>query len=204
MSPQEVIGLFKNIFSENGVELNGFKIKSKSPMSIHISYKPNGIEILFPNNKPKASFKRLITISVNVERITLNETGGYIKLEYFPEFSFGYEKIFGEYSGPDICLEDIQSDINAKYRGKDKEIASLCLQYANDWATIASQGECFAGTTEVEKVFLHKQCLKYVKENVRKDIEKKYGSVILTYLLVFIIIPAIARFIVIRLLDKYF
>lgn len=202
MLPQEIFTTINNIFTKNGTEINDIKIKSLSPLDIQIDIKNNYINILFPNNKPKAAIKRFITISANVERISLGQTGGYIKLKYFPEFAFSYEKVFSDSEPKNIS--DIHSDINKKYGKQSREIANLCLQYANSWAIIASRSDCFSGATAIEKSALKKQCMKYVVENVKLDIEKKYGSVILTYLLVFIIIPSIARFIITRLLEKYF
>lgn len=203
MSPLEIYETLSSLFSKDGASINGLKLYSQQPLNIDINYKNNSIEIIFPKNKPKASIKRLITINVKIDKIVLNQSGGWIKLEYFPEFAFSYDKIFTQ----EITIDttDIESMIQSKYGKESQEIAKLCLQYAEGWATIASQSmETGQQLTAIEKIKLKRDCFKYVTAQVSNDLENKYGSVILTYLLVFIVIPTIARFIITRLLEKYF
>jgi hypothetical protein len=202
MSIKDIQHLICQIFTQGGIQLNGFTVIGQNPIDIKVEQKFNYIQITFPNNKPKASIKKIIRLSANIESITLGEEYGSIKLQYFPEFKFQYEKSYAESEAYDVS--DIKFSIDRKYRGKNKEIADLCLQYGQFWATIAHQNNLLYGANNSEKVELKKQCLAYVKENVAKDMSDRYGSAILTYVLVFIIIPIIARFVINKLLEKFF
>lgn len=207
MSPKEISKILLSIFSEEGYSVQGFKIKSKSPLIANIYSENNETSIKFGQNLPKAEITRLITLYVYIEEILFKQDGGVVRLKNFPDISFGYEQSLLSvlFSNNFACDEDLQSLIEETY-GDDtkKKIAHKCLHYGTEWTTIVSQSGGFAGASSSDKKELKSQCINFVIENVRHDIEKEYGSVILTYLLVFILIPAIARFIITRLLEKYF
>lgn len=203
MSPKEAKELLSNMFSEDGGEVNGVKIYAKSPSSFVISENEDkSILIYFPKQKPTASVKRLITISVVVESVLLKEEHAVLEFKNFPKIPIPYDGFFGIPSKVDV--RSIQKTISQKYSGKKEKIANLCLFYGDEWARISSQATCFRSASCAEKKILKKQCIDFVTENVKKDMEQQYGSVILTYLLVFIVIPAVARFVITRLLEKYF
>jgi hypothetical protein len=78
------------------------------------------------------------------------------------------------------------------------------LHYAKEWATISSQVVCFENTNKYERRTLKGQCFDFVIENVKKNVEKRHGSIILTYIFLVLILPAVAKFIINKLLEKYF
>jgi hypothetical protein len=208
MSPKEISEVLFQIFSSDGFTVNGFKIKSQSPLIANFENANDKITIAFGDNLPKAEITRLITLYVYIKKIVFGKDGGTISLKNFPDISFAYDKSSiinfldhltygGEF--------EIEQEINKKYSDETRrKIAKDCLHYATEWATIANQSNSLYGADKYNRKELKRQCYNFVVENVRKDAEKKYGSVILTYLLVFIVIPAIARFIIVRLLEKYF
>lgn len=209
MSPKEISEVLFKIFSDEGFSVNGFKIKSESPLIANIYNEDETTTISFGTNYPRAEVTRLITLYAYIEQLVFRKEGGTVRLKNFPDISFGYDKssilnFLDHLTYAGEC--EIEKEIEEKYSDDTRrKIAKDCLQYATEWATIVSQSGGFSGAGPAKKKELKRQCYDFVVENVRKNAnEKKYGSVILTYLLVFIIIPAVARFIIVRLLEKYF
>jgi len=209
MSPKEISEVLFKIFSDEGFTVNGFKIKSESPLIANVYSEDETTTISFGNNYPRAEITRLITIYAYIEQLVFRKDGGTVRIKNFPDISFGYDKssilnFLDHLTYAGEC--EIEKEIENKYSDETRrKIAKDCLQYATEWATIVSQSGGFSDIGPTKKKELKRQCYDFVVENVRKEAnEKKYGSVILTYLLVFIIIPAVARFIIVRLLEKYF
>lgn len=207
MTPKEISDILNSVFS-NGYKTGGITVLSKSPLVANISNNKNFTTIKFEQNQPKIAIKRLITFYVYVEEIVLGTKSGSIKLRNFPDMNFNYENgasVLSFFKENFSSNNDIVEAIEKKYKSKKQQkIANRCLHYADEWATIVGSSHNFADISECEKKNLKSECYKFVVENVKNDIEQEYGSVILTYLLVFIIIPAIARFIITKLLEKYF
>lgn len=204
MSPKEAKELISSLFTEEGAEISGIKIAAESPLRFEIVKNADeSITINFVDNKPKASVKRIFTISATVVSITLKDEHGFFELKNFPSIPFPYDGFFSS-SADGANISSIQQMIDSKYCGEKKKIANLCLFYADEWAKISSQATCFKTASVQKRRKLKKQCVDFVKHNVKKEMEDKYGSVVLTYLLVFIIIPTICKFIVYKLLEKYF
>ena len=204
MSPKEVHEILLDVF-KHGATINGVKIKSDNPVSATIEQIDNDrIKITFPDNQPVASFKRFITFSATIKSIVLKEESGFVEVKNFPSIPFGYESFFFGHLSDNVDTSDIESEIQTKYCGEKKEIANLCLQYAKEWATISSQAVCFKSSSSSDKRKLKKQCFNFVVDNVKNDVEKRHGSVILTYIFLVLILPAVAKFIINKLLEKYF
>jgi len=209
MSPKEISEVLFKIFSDEGFSVSGFKIKSESPLIANVYNEDETTTISFGTNYPRAEITRLITLYAYIEQLVFRKEGGTVRLKNFPDISFGYDKssilnFLDHLTYAGEC--EIEKEIEEKYSDDTRrKIAKDCLQYATEWATIVSQSGGFSGAGPAKRKELKRQCYDFVVENVRKEAnEKKYGSVILTYLLVFIIIPAVARFIIVRLLEKYF
>lgn len=208
MSPKQISEVLFQIFSDEGFTVNGFKIKSESPLVANFYSENDTTTISFGNNYPKAEITRIITLYAYIEQLVFGKDNGIVRLKNFPDINFGYDKsailnFLDHLTYAGEC--EIEKEIEEKYADDTRrKIAKDCLQYATEWATIVSQAGAFAGASNNKKRELKKQCYDFVVENVRKDAKEKYGSAILTYLLVFIIIPAVARFIIVKLLEKYF
>lgn len=210
MSSKEISQILLQCFSSGGYDLSGFKLKLEHPAEIKIEGDKNNVILKFGNKQPKIEIKKLITFYAYIEAISLNENGGSIKLRHFPDIRFSHDTSLISLSEQNFGKDNsLYEEIVQKYSNNstEQEIAKQCLHYAEEWATICgNSGMNFKEVDRREKQRLIKQCQKFVVENIKRDFanEKKYGSVIITYLLVFIVIPSIARFIVVRLLEKYF
>ena len=205
-SPKAVHQAILNLFSEDGLEVSGFVVKAKSPTDINITNNDKLVEIKFPNNKPRAEITRIITFYAHVEQINVGEEGGLIKLRNFPDFSFSYDSSLFSHNAPRVDCGAILEEIDNKYSGqRDKQIAKKCLQYAEEWATICHQtGITFNDADYADRYVLYNNCYDYVAENIEADIEKRYGSVILTWLFVYVVLPMIIKWIVNKVLERLF
>ena len=137
MSPREIYDSISDLFTDKGILVKGFKIKSKTPSVVTVRYDNDIAEITFGENQPRAEITKIITIYAYIEKIIFGPEGGLIKLRNFPDFSFGYgneaETVkFCRFDNSDICNE-----IEVKYSKKSyKDIAKKCLQYSEEWATM--------------------------------------------------------------------
>lgn len=194
------------LFSEDGLSVGSFVIKAQSPTDIHIVQSDKLVEIKFPNKKPKAEFTRLITLYAYVEQVNLGESGGTVKLKNFPDFRFSYDsKMFG-CEGSLVKCEEIKEEINKQYSESfHREIAKKCLQYAEEWATICHQsGVTFNDSDYADRYVLYNNCYDFVQENIEQDAKERYGSVILTWLFVYVVLPMIIKWVVNRVLERLF
>ena len=206
MSPREIYDSISDLFTDKGILVKGFKIKSKTPSVVTVRYDNDIAEITFGENQPRAEITKIITIYAYIEKIIFGPEGGSIKLRNFPDFSFGYgneaETVkFCRFDNSDICNE-----IEVKYSKKSyKDIAKKCLQYSEEWATMCmGRGVTFDNADYFDRYPLKDQCYNFVHENIVEDAEKKYGSIILTWVFLYIILPTIIRWIINRFLDKLF
>jgi len=205
-SPRAIHQAILSLFSEDGLEVSGFVVKAKSPTDVTIINNGKLVEIKFPNNKPRAEITRLITFYAHVEQINIGEEGGLIKLRNFPDFSFSYDsKLFTDHCSRVDCGA-ILKEIDSKYsETQHKQIAKKCLQYAEEWATICHQsGITFNDADYADRYVLYNNCYNYVAENIEADVEKRYGSVILTWLFVYVVLPMIIKWIVNKVLERLF
>ena len=46
--------------------------------------------------------------------------------------------------------------------------------------------------------------MNFVKQNVEADVEKRYGSIILTWLFMYVVLPMIIKWVVNRVLERLF
>ena len=205
MNPEEIKSTLNNIFSPDGFILNGFNVKCNTPLDVKIENKDNNILITFNNNTPKASIKKFITLSANIEQLCLENTGGYIKFKYFPVIRFSYDKVFGERKN-NINLDPIYLEIENKYGSKqDREVAKMCLRFANEWVTICQSSDLDFTSADLEtRKKLRKECYSFVKENVHEELNKEHGSIVLTWVLVYIALPMMIRWIVARILSRLY
>ena len=206
MSPREIYKSISDIFTGKGIAVKGFKITCKSPSVATFRYEDDTVSITFGgDNQPKAEITRIITMYAYIEKIVFAPEGGSIKLRNFPDFSFGY----GEDETVKFCNfdnVDIYDEIEGKYAQKSyKDIAKKCLQYSEEWATMCmGKGVTFDNADYFDRWKLKDQCYNFVHENVLEDAEKRYGSIVLTWIFLYIILPTIIKWIINRFLDKLF
>lgn len=202
----QIESMLRSIFEE-GLELNGSKISCPSPLHISVSSIKDNITIDFSNNLPKATVKKFVSLSFYIEGIILRKESGTLKLRYFPDINFTYVKdsqAISSFEIDNVDFSSLEKEIEKEYDDDTrKKVATKCLQYAKEWATITNYGGVsFKDCSYLEQKSLKSQCREFVKESMNNDEEIKYGSVILTFILLQIILPIIIRWIVERLFRK--
>ena len=205
MSPRAIYQSISSIFNGEGIVVKGFKVTSKTPTVANITYGADIAEITFGQNQPKAEITRIITMYAHIEKIVFGPEGGAIKLRNFPDFSFGYgEEVTHKFVRFDNS--DIYAEIEGKYAKKSyKDIAKKCLQYSEEWATMSMcNGITFDNADYFDRWKLKDQCYNFVYDNVVEDAEKRYGSIVITWIFLYIILPTIIKWIINRFLDKLF
>lgn len=207
MSPKEVNEYIESLFSDDGLSLHKIKIKAESPLTINIHNEQGVTDVTFGSNKPKAEIKRFITFRAYVEGLSFRESGGSIKLQNFPDLNFSYERnsILDLFKENFYYSFEMEHEIDKRYSDKNKkEIAKLCLQYAEEWAKISQHSVDFSKANSLERYELRRNCYEFVKSNVEEKAKEKYGSIFLTFILLYVILPAIISWVVHRILDKMF
>ena len=205
MSPREIYQSIASLFNGEGIIVKGFKVTSKTPTVANVTYGADIVEVTFGQNQPKAEITRIITMYAHIEKIVFGPEGGSIKLRNFPDFSFGYgEEVTHKFVRFDNS--DIYAEIEGKYAKKSyKDIAKKCLQYSEEWATMSMcNGITFDNADYFDRWKLKDQCYNFVYDNVVEDAEKRYGSIVITWIFLYIILPTIIKWIINRFLDKLF
>lgn len=202
--PQQIKNIIDSIFSDSGYSIQKFNIKFPSLLDIVISKKEDSVDLSFKKDLPKITWKKFITLSARVSGITLGQNGGVLKLKYFPDIPFSYNES-EERFGINYDLSDIDSQIESEYSEPETRfLAKKCLHYASEWATIASQGCDLRCANKYEQYKLKQECKSFVVESIKNDTEIKAGSILLSFLFFYIILPAILRFVLERLFRKIF
>lgn len=196
-----------SIFSSTGYAINNINVQFPHPLDIKIVKNADGdISLDFTQSLPKVSWKKLITFTAWVQGISLGKTKGVLKLKYFPDITFNYDdptpKLFGCRNYADELSYDIESEF-----GNDpakKKIADHCLHYANEWATIASASIDSCDSNERTRKALKEDCRQFVMENIKNDKEIIAKSAILSFLLLWVVLPAILNYVLTRLFKRLF
>lgn len=199
-----------NSIFKDGFDLNGTKISCQSPTQLTITALDNDhIAIDFNDNLPRATIKKLISLSLQVQGVVFKKDSGTIRIKHFPDINFDYaqsSKAIGAYEIDNVDFLELESEIAKEYDDENrKKLADKCLQYAKEWATIASYGGVsFKDCDFAKQQDLKAQCRSFVKESIMKDEEVRYGSVILMFILIQIILPIIIKWVVERLFKRLF
>ncbi len=195
------------IFSSAGYSINSTNIQFPQPLDIKITKKDQEISLDFTNSVPKVSWKKFITFSAHVNGISLNDTGGTIKLKYLPDISFTYDQtnkmLFDSYGS--MNFSDIEEDIDDEFTDPArKKLATKCLQYGREWATIASRNPNFSQSSASQQRVLKQECKNFIKDNIIAEEKENYGSAVLAFILIYVLLPVILKFIVERIFKNLF
>ena len=206
MSPKVIYDTISKLFSDDGFTVNGYTVKSESPLVACLTNNNGVFELEFGNNNPKVEITKFITLYAYIEQINFGETGGVVKLRNFPDFKFSYTSSMFNSCPMSFESDSIKKEITSQYSSKrDREIAKKCLQYAEEWATICHQsGVTFDNADYADRYILYNNCYDFVEENIKADVEDRYGSVILTWLFVYVVLPMIIKWIVNKVLERLF
>lgn len=194
------------IFSENGYSIQKFNIQFPHPLDIKIVKESDErISLQFTRLFPKISWKKFITLSANVNGIVLDENGGVLKLKYFPDIPFKYDDSKNTFGDTSFDFSDIREDINKSYDDQESRfLANKCLQYAEEWATIASAGFSFKSANGREKCRLKRDCKNFIVSNLKQDKELQAGSVVITFLFFYVVLPVVLKFVLEKIFQKLF
>ena len=206
MELSEVKQIVEQVFSDAGYEINNFTFFCPTSLSISLEKTANDLSIKFNTGLPSVQTKKLfIPITAQLQGISLGEDGGSIKLKYFPDIKFSYgqsEERFGSCSS-NVDLDRIKSEINKEFPDTERNtIAKLALKYTQEWTSIASaNGLCEDLKSRRQ---YRKDCEAFVKENIlaSRDVEAK--SAVLTFILIYFVLPAVISWVVKKFLDNYF
>jgi hypothetical protein len=195
--------ILDKVFSSTGYSFKDLYIKLPQPLNMIFGIvEEDKISLKFIDQLPKISWKKFITISALIQEIILDNDGGVIRIKYFPDLKFQYSKseTTNFYSSP-IILEELYDEINAEYPDAERrKIANLCLHYANEWVTM-----CCASGVSVDEIVSNKDskknCYRFVKESIVNN-ENKHGSIVISFILIYVILPIILKWIIERIFKK--
>lgn len=204
MNIKQVKCIIDAILSREGWQLGNINIKCSLPLIVKIQNDNDTIVLNFEKSYPVAIIKKFVKLKLSVKGISLGKDGGTIFIKFFPDINFSYED---ETNFGSVYSVDLESDIIAEYEDEERrKIARKCLQYANEWTTIVSTGnpEAQKSKTKFSRSALRKQCVKFVSENIKNDKEIQCGSVLLSFLFLYVVLPAVINWVVKKVLDKWF
>lgn len=208
MDIYEVKKIIDDIFSEDGYKILGFSLSCPKNLSCRLTKTDKGLDLSFDGDLPTVNTRKfLIPLAAKIEGIYLGEDGGSLKIKYLPDVQFKYgdnhEENFGASPVDNLCLESISAQIDKKFEDVERrKIAKLALQYTHEWATIVSQnGMSIRYCDDKTKNKLKKDCENFVLENMRnsKDIEAK--SAILTFILMYVVLPMVIKWVIERFFN---
>jgi hypothetical protein len=168
--------ILDKVFSSTGYSFKDLYIKLPQPLNMTFGIvEEDKISLKFIDQLPKISWKKFITISALIQEINF-------------------------YSSP-IILEELYDEINAEYPDAERrKIANLCLHYANEWVTM-----CCASGVSVDEIVSNKDskknCYRFVKESIVNN-ENKHGSIVISFILIYVILPIILKWIIERIFKK--
>jgi hypothetical protein len=209
MDISEIKNIVNQIFSENGFKFLNFFFTCPDNVDIVLNKDEQGINLDFTKQMPYVKTKRmLIPLTVYVEGLFLGPDSGSIKLKYFPDLHFEYAGFQDNNFGAEEPkkLESFYNQIHKEYPDEERrKIAKLALQYTQEWATIVSQtGVNYSDCEQPKRKKLRDNCKSFVLENIRnsRDIEAK--SAILSFILIYFVLPAVISWVVKKFLDNFF
>lgn len=198
------------IFSKSGYKVDKFTLFCPDVLDVKLIKKDESISFDFKGLMPKVQTRKLlIPLTAYVEGISLNATGGTIKLKYFPDFNFNYsgfsENKFGSVE-PKCDTSNLKLDIIKQYPDvQRRKIAILALQYANEWGKIVSQNNTtFEYCKKSNRANVEKDCYNFVYENIINSKEIEARSAVLTFILVYLVLPAVISWVIKKFLDNFF
>lgn len=205
---QQIRDIINYIFSPNGYDIKNLNVSFPEPLDIKVIRDKNeNIVLSFTGSLPKVSWQKIIRLTAWVQGITLGQSEGVLRLKYLPDIKFSYDSSSETIFSVMYTTDDIAQEIEKEYGDceEKKKIADKCLHYASEWATIASQGGItFSECGEKSKRQLKRECRMFVMDNIRNDPEIVAGSVLLTFLFFYVVLPVILKFVLERLFKKLF
>jgi len=214
MTVSEIKNVVNKVFSKEGFRFLNFSFVCPNNIDVTLKKDSNSLNIDFTQEMPYIKVKKmLIPMTIYVEGLFLREESGSIKLKYFPDIYFEYEALnegqenFS--SKPPIDnnaeLEQCYDEIAKKYPDEERRmIARLSLQYTKQWVEILKTTRNDSKELSVvQKDSLKRDCENFVIENVKKSKKVKARSAILSFVLLYIIIPSVVNWVVKKFLERF-
>lgn len=203
---EQIRDIIYSVFSESGYDLNNLNIQLPQTLDIKIiKQDESNVTLTFTDDLPKVTWKKFIALSAKIIGVTLGQNSGVLRLKYLPDIHFDYDTPSEQLFGQELNFSDIERDIALEYPDEENRLlAKKCLQYASEWATIASRGCDFSNTDLPTRRELKRDCKDFVLENLKNDKELQCGSVILGFLLLYVVLPVVLKFVLERLFKKLF
>ncbi len=88
INPYEVLS---QIFSKDGFVNEFCAIKFENHIEIKLTQEGNKYLLSFGDSKPSIKLKRYIQLTLKLSSIILGESGGILKLDFFPDIPFKYD-----------------------------------------------------------------------------------------------------------------
>jgi hypothetical protein len=202
--------ILEGVFSDAGYKVANFTFTFPQEFGMSVKKIDNVLHLNFKDSLPSVKTKKLfIPFSVYLEGVTISDTGGSIKLKHFPDFNFTYandmmqsEPRFGCTKNPSFSNSSFIKEIDREYKDDQRRrIAKIAFKYATQWADLVSQND-FQYEKENRKQ-LRKDCENFVKDNMIKSGEIEARSGILTFILMYFVLPAVIKWVVNKFLDNY-
>lgn len=101
----------------------------------------------------------------------------------------------------DKCLKELEIESDQQFGDQEKQkIAKKCLKHLNQW--MSSSYEAGLTYTRNDRRRLKRDCYDAVRQNVINDYKEEYGFAILTFLLVYVLLPMVLKWLIERLFKK--
>lgn len=205
----KIKSIIDSLFSSNGYKVNNLDIQLPQPLNMEIAKRSEDeLSLDFTKSLPKVTWTKLVKITAWIYGVSLGKDGGVLKLKYLPDIKFSYTdaKFFEQSFGSQYDLADIELEIEKEYGDEERrKLARKCLLYAHEWATITSAtGTIFSDCSPKERKQLEKSCKEFVIDNIKNDPEVASVSVILLFLLIYVVVPVILKFVLEKFLKKIF
>lgn len=99
------------------------------------------------------------------------------------------------------CLIELEAESNEQFGDQEKQkIAKKCLKHINQW--MASSYEAGIKYTRNDRRRLKRDCYESVRAGVINDYKEEYGFAILTFLLVYVLLPMVLKWLIEKLFKK--
>jgi len=194
------------VFSKDGYKVGNFNFACPTNLSVDINKSDDSLNITFNGDLPTVKTKKLfIPFNVGVQGLSLSEETGTIKIKNFPDIKFSYQEKSEENFGSAKNKFDSDSfsmEIDKEFKDNERRrVAHTAFKYAREWLEVASQStDC----TVQNKKKLISQCEKFVHEKMTKSKDIEAKSAILTFVLIYFVLPAVINWVVKKMIEKYF
>lgn len=206
MDLNEIKLIIDQVFSKDGYKVGNFNFACPTNLSVDISKSDDSLNIAFNGDLPTVKTKKLfIPFNVGVQGLSLSEETGTIKIKNFPDIKFSYQEKSEENFGSAKNKFDSDSfsmEIDKEFKDNERRrVAHTAFKYAREWLEVASQStDC----TVQNKKKLISQCEKFVHEKMTKSKDIEAKSAILTFVLIYFVLPAVINWVVKKMIEKYF